>query len=67
MALSSKDKDTINMFAAHIASGIIRDGLSLMERKDECLDISEASFALAATMFVESKKVEEIIETLWDY
>ena len=64
MALNSKDKDTINMFAAHIASGIIRDGLSLMERKSECLDIAEASFELATAMFATSKKVEEIIETL---
>ena len=64
MAISSKDKDTINMFAAHIASGIIRDGLSLMERKNECLDIAEASFALATAMFSVSKKIEKTIETL---
>tara|TARA_Y100000310_G_scaffold244617_1_gene249414 strand:+ start:395 stop:589 length:195 start_codon:yes stop_codon:yes gene_type:complete len=64
MALSSKDKDTINMFAAHAASGIIRDGLSLMGRKNECLDIAEASFELASAMFIVSKKVEKIIETL---
>ena len=64
MALSSKDKDTINMFAAHAASGIIRDGLSLMGRKNECLDIAEASFELATAMFTVSKKVEKVIETL---
>ena len=64
MALSSKDKDTINMFAAHAASGIIRDGLSLIGRKNECLDIAEASFEVGAAMFIVSKKVEKIIETL---
>ena len=64
MALSSKDKETINMFAAHVASGIIRDGLSLIGRKNECLDIAEASFEVGAAMFIVSKKVEKIIETL---
>ena len=64
MAISSKDKDKIDMFAAHIASGIIRDGLSLMDRKSECLDIAEASFALATAMFLVSKKVSKTIETL---
>ena len=64
MALSGKDKDKIDMFAAHIASGIIRDGLSLMERKNECLDIAEASFELATAMLVTSKKVSKTIETL---
>ena len=64
MALSGKDKDKIDMFAAHIASGIIRDGLSLMDRKEECLEIAEASFALATAMFSVSKKVSKSIETL---
>ena len=64
MAISSKDKDKIDMFAAHIASGIIRDGLSLMDRKDDCLEIAEASFALATAMFSVSKKVSKAIETL---
>ena len=64
MALSGKDKDRIDMFAAHIVSGIIRDGLSLMEQKSECLDIAEASFALATAMLSVSKKVSKAIETL---
>ena len=64
MAISGKDKDKIDMFAAHIASGIIRDGLSLMERKDDCLEIAEASFTLATAMFSVSKKISKTIETL---
>ena len=64
MALSGKDKDKIDMFAAHIASGIIRDGLSLMERKNDCLDITEASIALATAMLSVSKKISKTIETL---
>tara|TARA_R110002051_G_scaffold210640_2_gene276122 strand:- start:131 stop:325 length:195 start_codon:yes stop_codon:yes gene_type:complete len=64
MAISGKDKDKIDMFAAHIASGIIRDGLSLMDRKNDCLEIAEASFALATAMFLVSKKISKTIETL---
>ena len=64
MAISSKDKDKLDMFASHALAGYVRDGLSLMQRKEECLDVAEACYDLATAMLVTSKKIEKTIETL---
>ena len=64
MAISSKDKDKLDMFAAQALAGYARDGLSLMQRKEECLDVAEACYDLATAMLVTSKKIEKTIETL---
>ncbi|OUW96265.1 MAG: hypothetical protein CBD97_01680 [Pelagibacteraceae bacterium TMED237] len=64
VTLSHKDKDKLDMFAAQALSGYIREGLSMVRRKEECLDIAEACYDLASAMLVASKRVEETIETL---
>ena len=62
MALSNKDHDIINMFAAHALSGYIRDGLSLMNAEAEAKDVATGCFQLAEAMFVESKTIRELAE-----
>ena len=64
MALNNRDKDKLDMFAAHALSGYVREGLSLVQRKYECLDVAEACYDLAVTMLATSKKIEKTIETL---
>ena len=57
MALSSKDQDTLDMFAAHALSGYIRDGLSLMNGEAEAKAVSEGCYIIAYAMLAERKRL----------
>ena len=59
-----KDKSTIDlldMFAAHALSGYIREGVSYMQREDECDDVAVACYDLATAMV---KVRQEILDTV---
>jgi len=59
-----KDKSTIDlldMFAAHALSGYVREGVSYMQREDECDDVAVACYDLATAMV---KVRQEILDTV---
>ena len=64
MPISNKDQDTLDMFAAYALSGYVRDGLSLVNRKEECTDVAEACYELASAMLAVRSRVRDLVETL---
>jgi len=58
------DKTTIELldyFAAYALSGYIREGLSLINREEECKDVAVACYDLALAMY---KVRQEILDTV---
>lgn len=64
MAIDSKDRDLINMFAAYALSGYVREGLSLAKREEECIDVAKGCFELGTAMLDVSKETMKALETL---
>ena len=61
-----KDKSTIDlldMFAAHALSGYTREGVSYMEREDECNEVAVACYDLATAMVQVRQRVLESIDS----
>ena len=59
-----KDKTTIDlldMFAAHALSGYTREGVSYMQREDECHEVATACYDLALALV---KVRQEILDTV---
>ena len=60
-----KDKSTIDlldMFAAHALSGYTREGVSYMQREDECHEVAVACYDLAIAMIQVRQHVLKSIE-----
>ena len=65
MSTINKDEDTLlDMFAAHALSGCVRDGLSIIDRREQALDIAEACYVLAGAMLAVRSRVRDMAETL---
>ena len=63
----NEDQETLrDMFAAHALSGYVRDGLSLMNRKEELTDVAEACYELASAMLAERARVRDSIKIITD-
>ena len=56
MEIKNKDEDNIMMIIATLASGYVNDGLSLLKRKEECLDVSEAATEMGIVMWLTARK-----------
>ena len=54
--MQDNTKELRDMFAGYALSGYVREGVSCMSRKEECLEVAIACYDLADAMLMVRKK-----------